>query len=280
MERQDVDTFLNFLAREKGCSRNTLDAYRNDLTQMLDFFLVEGIEKLDSDGDNLVMSFLLKLREKGYSPSTVARKVASMKSFFRFMLDSGRLKMNPSRNLLSPQVNKHMPECLSEQEYQRLLAGPARLATPEARRDVVMLELLYSTGLRVGELVALNTADIDLKQYAICCVHGNGVRRIPFDPRIGKLLDEYFRNARLDLLYNEREEALFLNRRGGRLTRQGFWQIVKSYAIKAGLETKVTPHILRHSFAINKLNKGVRIQSVQHLLGHAYLSSTRVYKQV
>ncbi len=280
MERQDVDTFLNFLAGEKGCSQNTLDAYHNDLTQMLDFFLAEGIDKLDSDGDNLVMSFLLKLREKGYSPSTVARKVASMKSFFRFMFESGRLKVNPGRNLLSPQVGKHAPGYLSEQEYLRLLAEPAGLSTPEARRDVVMLELLYATGLRVGELVALNTADIDLKQCHICCVHGNGVRQLPFDSRIGKLFDEYFRNARLDLLYNEREDALFLNRRGGRLTRQGFWQIIKSYAIKAELEIKVTPYILRHSFAINKLNKGVRIQSVQYLLGHAYLSSTRVYKQV
>lgn len=280
MERQDVDTFLNFLAREKGCSRNTLDAYRNDLTQMLDFFLVEGIEKLDSDGDNLVMSFLLKLREKGYSPSTVARKVASMKSFFRFMFESGRLKVNPGRNLLSPQVGKHAPGYLSDQEYHRLLAEPAGLSTPEAKRDVMMLEILYATGLRVSELVALNTADIDLKQCHICCVRGNGVRQLPLDTCICELLDGYLRGARLDLLYNEKEDALFLNGRGGRLTRQGFWQIIKGYAIKADMGTKVTPRILRHSFAINKLNKGDRIQSVQHLLGHAYLSSTRVYKQV
>ena len=272
----DIDAFLQYLTRDKGYSQNTVAAYRNDLTQMAAFITAEQAKGIITSYDGLLKSYLLKLREKRYSVATTARKVASAKSFFKFMVDSGRMRENPTQNLPSPQVSKHALKFLSPSEYQKLLAEPAKLSTPEAKRDVVMLELLYATGLRISELVALNVKNIDLEQN---CVHINSKRQVPFDHRLSLILGNFLRNARLDLLYDEREEALFLNRRGKRLTRQGFWQIIKGYASKAGLGGKVTPQTLRHSFARRKLQNGIELSQLQRLLGHVYISSTRVYKQ-
>lgn len=276
---QDIDAFLEYLAKKKGCRQNTLAAYHNDLTQLIAYIDAERAKRMINSTDDLLKGYLLELREKKYSPATVARKIASARSFFKFMLDSGRIKEDQTHNLIPPQVNKHPPTFLSLPEYQRLLAEPAKLSTPEAKRDVVMLELLYATGLRVSELVSLNVTDIDLEQNCVHYVHGNPKRQVPFGYHVGQLLGNFLRNDRLDLLYDEKEEALFLNRRGGRLTRQGFWQIIKNYASKAGLSNKITPQTLRHSFAIHKLNTGTDIQKVQQLLGHAYISSTKIYKQ-
>jgi integrase/recombinase XerD len=272
----DINAFLQYLTKEKGYSQNTVAAYRNDLTQMAAFIAEEQAKGIIQSYDERLKSYLLKLREKRYSVATTARKVASAKSFFKFMVDSGRMKENPTQNLPSPQVSRHALRFLSPSEYQNLLAEPAKLPTPEAKRDVVMLELLYATGLRISELVALNVKDIDLKQN---CVHISSKRRVPFDHRLSLILENFLRNDRLDLLYDEKEEALFLNRRGQRLTRQGFWQIIKGYASKAGLGGKVTPQTLRHSFARRKLQSGTELRQLQQLLGHAYISSTRVYQQ-
>jgi len=273
---KDIDAFLHYLAEEKGYSQNTLAAYRNDLGQLLTFIRAEKAKGTIRPSEGLVRSYLLNLSEKGYSTATVARKVASAKSLFKFMVDHGRLRENPTQNLISPQVRKHPPKLVSSSEYQRLLAEPAKLSTPEAKRDRVMLELLYATGLRVSELVSLNVQDVDFQHS---CVRCSG-RRIPLDPYVAQLVADFVKDARFDLLYDEGEGTLFLNRRGKRLTRQGFWQIVTNYARKASLSARVTPHALRHSFAVHKLRAGADLQSVQQLLGHAYVSSTRIYKQV
>ena len=274
--KPDIDAFLRYLAQAKGCSTNTVAAYRNDLTQMASFISAERAKGIIDSYDELLKSYLLELRAKRYSVATMARKVASAKSFFRFMVDSGRMSANPTQSLPSPQVGKHAVSFLSAPEYQRLLAEAARLSTPEASRDVVMLELLYATGLRIGELVALNIRDIDLVRSS---VRVGSKRQVPFDHRLGLILAGFLRNDRLDLLYDETEEALFLNRRGRRLTRQGFWQIVKGYAAKAGLSGEVTPQTLRHSFAKQRLQSGAELRQLQQLLGHAYISSTRVYER-
>lgn len=273
---KDIDAFLHYLAEQKGRSQNTLAAYRNDLGQLFDFIQTEKAKGIVRSTEGLVKSYVLNLREKAYSAATVARKVASAKSLFKFMVDSGRLSENPTENLISPRVRKQPPKPLSSSEYQRLLAEPTKLSTPEAKRDTVMLELLHATGLRVSELVSLNVKDVDFQHSCVCC----SGRRIPFDHRIGQLVADFIEGARLDLLHDEGEDALFLNRRGQRLTRQGFWQIVTNYARKAGSSVKITPHALRHTFAVHKLQTGADIQSVQQLLGHAYVSSTRIYKQV
>jgi integrase/recombinase XerD len=243
---------------------------------MAAFINVEKAKGIIKSYGELLKSYLLKLREKRYSAATTARKVASAKSFFKFMVDSGRMEENPTQNLPSPQVGRHALSFLSPSEYQRLLAEPAKLSTPEAKRDAVMLELLYATGLRISELVSLNVKNLDLKQN---CVHIDSKRQVPFDHRLSLILGKFLRSDRLDLLYDETEEALFLNRRGKRLTRQGFWQILKGYASRAGLGGKVTPQALRHSFARRKLQGGTELRQLQQLLGHTYISSTRVYKQ-
>jgi integrase/recombinase XerD len=274
--KRDIEAFLHYLTKDKGYSQNTLAAYRNDLTQMAAFIATEQAKGMITSYDGLLKSYLLKLREKKYSVATTARKVASAKSFFRFMVNSGRIKENPAQNLPSPQVSKRALKFLSPSEYQRLLGEPAKLSTPEARRDAVMLELLYATGLRIGELVALNTENIDLERNY---VRIDSKRQVPFDHRLGPVLGNFLRNDRLDLLYDETEQALFLNRRGRRLTRQGFWQIIKGYASKAGLGGKVTPQTLRHSFARRKLQNGVELNQLQRLLGHAFISSTRIYRE-
>jgi integrase/recombinase XerD len=272
----DIDAFLQGLTQEKGYSQNTVSAYRNDLNQLVAFISAEQAKGLTQSYDEIMKSYLLKLREKRYSAATAARKIASAKSFFKFMVASGRIKENPTRNLPSFQVGKHSLSFLSSDGYQKLLAEAAKLSTPEAKRDTVMLELLYTTGLRISELVSLNVKDIDLKQN---CVHINQKRRVPFEYRLSPILGNFLRNDRLDLLYDETVEALFLNRRGMRLTRQGFWQIIKGYASRAGLGDKVTPQTLRHTFARRKLQSGTELSQLQQLLGHAYISSTRVYKQ-
>ena len=272
---KDIDAFLHYLAEQKGCSQNTLAAYRNDLGQLLAFIQAEKAKGIIRSTEGLIKSYLLNLREKGYSTATVARKVASAKSLFKFMVDFGRLRENPTQNLISPQVRKHPPKVVSSSEYQRLLEEPAKLSTPEAKRDRVMLELLHATGLRVSELVSLNVQDVDFQHSCVCC----SGRRIPLDPAVAQSVADFVKGARFDLLYDEAEDTLFLNRRGKRLTRQGFWQIVTNYARKADLKARVTPHSLRHSFAVHKLRTGADLQSVQQLLGHAYVSSTRIYRQ-
>lgn len=272
----DIDSFLHHLVREKGYSKNTVAAYRNDLTQMAAFIASEQVKDIVESYDELLKSYLLKLREKRYSLATTARKVASAKSFFRFMVETGRMKRNPTQNLPAPHVKRRSLRFLSPSEYEKLLAEAAKRSTPEARRDAVMLELLYATGLRIGELVSLNVQDVDIERRTLQVDSG---RQMPLDDSISALLTAFLNNHRLDLLYDEREQALFLNRRGKRLTRQGFWQIIKDYASEAGLGNSVTPQTLRHSFARHKLQNGADLRQLQQLLGHAYISSTRVYRQ-
>jgi len=276
---RDIDAFLHYLATAKGSSQNTVAAYRNDLEQLAAYVAAERVKGIIQSNDTLLKSYLINLRGKGYSAATAARKVASAKSFFNFLVDQGKLKENPLRNVVSPRVSKRPPKFLSPDEFRRLLAEPAKSSTLEAKRDTVMLELLYATGLRATELVSLNVEDIDLNQSCAHSVHGNSKRRIPLDHHTSQLLRSFLQNDRLDLLYDEKEEALFLNRRGGRLTRQGFWQIIKNYANKAGLGTQVTPQTLRHSFAARRIQSGSDLRSLQQALGHAYVSSTRIYKR-
>ena len=274
-----IGTFLEYLANQKKCSPNTIAAYRNDLNQLVTYIEAERAKGLVNSDSELLKCYLLNLREKRYAPATSARKIASAKSFFKFMVNSGKSRENPAQSIVSPRVSKHSPSFLSLFEYDRLLAEPQKLSTPAAKRDVVMLELLYATGLRVSELVSLNVDDVDLGRSGIRCVHSDSKRRITFDHHTNQLMRDFLTNGRLDLLYSKEEKALFLNWRGNRLTRQGFWQILKNYASKAGLGDKITPHTLRHTFAINKLRSGVDLQSVQQVLGHAYISSTRIYEQ-
>jgi len=278
-----VESFLNYLAVEKGFSENTIVAYRNDLYQLSSFIEEEAarrgsIPPWASFDRQSMLSYLLNLKERGYTATTMARKVAATKSFFSFMVAEGIMKTNPTQDVRSPRVGRSLPKPISISQVRRLLEQPGKLSTPEAKRDKAMLELLYASGMRVSELGALNLGDIDTKGgYVRCFGKGYKERMIPIYEGIAKVLDEYIEEARPHLTHNTEEKALFLNLRGERLTRQGLWQILKGYAKSAELDTEVTPHTLRHSFATHMLSGGADLRAVQELLGHANISTTQVY---
>jgi integrase/recombinase XerD len=226
---------------------------------------------------------LLSLKEKAYAATTKARKVAAARSFFTFMTDEGMIKTNPMENVDSPKVGKALPKPISISQVRRLLEEPAKKSTPEAIRDKAMLELLYASGMRVSEIVALNLGDVDTEGGSVRCFgKGSKERIIPIAPSAAATVKKYLKEARPELLDNDNvgERALFLNRRGERLTRQGFWQILKGYVKSAGMETQITPHTLRHSFATHMLSGGADLRSVQELLGHVNISTTQVYTQL
>lgn len=281
--QQDINSFLNYLTVEKGFSKNTVDAYRNDLNQLSEFAGKEIAKRsvvaswVDFSRQDM-LSYMLDLKERGYVDTTVARKVAATKSFFNFMLSEGKIKESPTENISSPKVGKPLPDAISIGQVRQLLSQPEETSAPEAKRDRAMLELLYASGMRVSELVSLNLSDVDIDGgYVRCFGKGNKERMVPIYPQAAKIVDEYIKEDRKKLARSSEEKALFLNQRGDRLTRQGLWQILKAYAKSAGLSNKVTPHTLRHSFATHMLSGGADLRSVQELLGHANISTTQIY---
>lgn len=282
--REGVDSFLNHLAMEKGFSGNTVEAYRNDLYQLADFVSGQsgmrgGAPQWSGVDRNLLINYILDLKERNYAPATVARKVAAVKSFFDFLVADGLIRSDPTENITSPKVGKSLPKPLSPSEVEALLAEPGKRSSPEAKRDAAMIELLYAGGMRVSELIALDTGDVNLEAGFVRCLgKGSKERVIPIHQTAVKAVREYIEEARFELLGGkENTEALFLNRRGERLTRQGFWLILKAYARAAGITKPVTPHTLRHSFATHVLSGGADLRAVQELLGHANISSTQIY---
>lgn len=282
---EHIGHFLNFMSVEKGASGNTVSAYRNDLHQFDSY--VTGIsgngkprawEQLERQ---LIIDYLISLKGKNYAEATVARKVAAIKSFFQYLQAEGMIRRNPAESLESPRVGRSLPKPLSVTEIDELLEQPLKRNTPEAKRDRAMLELLYATGLRVTELVSLNVDDINMSgPYVRCMGKGSKERTIPIHEQAAAAVEQYINDGRLPLVKNRAEPALFVNRRGERLTRQGFWLILKQYARDAGIITPVTPHTLRHSFATHMLRGGAPLRNVQELLGHANISTTQVYTQI
>jgi len=278
-----IGSFLNYLTVEKGFSENTIAAYRNDLYQLASFAENEAAKggftpSWASFGRQGMLSYLLNLKERNYAPTTVARKVAAAKSFFGFMVAEGNIKDNPAQNVGSPKVGKSLPNPISISQVRLLLEQPTKLSATEAKRDRAMLELLYASGMRVSELMSLNLGDVDTEGgYVRCFGKGHKERLIPIYEQAASAVGEYIQEARPRLVHNEAERALFVNRRGDRLTRQGFWQILKGYAKSADLGVQITPHTLRHSFATHMLSGGADLRSVQELLGHANISTTQVY---
>lgn len=284
---EHIGHFLNFMSVEKGASGNTVSAYRNDLQQFDSY--VTGIygngkprewEQLERD---FIVEYLLTLRRKNYAEATVARKVAAIKSFFQYMQAEGTIRRNPAESLESPRVGRTLPKPLSVTEVDELLEQPMKRNTPESRRDRAMLELLYATGLRVTELVSLDVDDMNMNHthpYVRCMGKGSKERTIPIHEQAAGAVVAYLNDARAALVKARKESALFVNRRGERLTRQGFWLILKQYAKEANITSPVTPHTLRHSFATHMLRGGAPLRSVQELLGHANISTTQVYTQI
>jgi len=296
MMEQDVDRFLRVLEGERGFSLNTIAAYRNDLGQFIVFLhgATTGPEPsagAAADGpvgiweeltDRHLTTYLLHLREREYASSTVARKTAAIKSFCHFLLGEGRMRVDPAAKMAAPKVDKYVPRAITPEEVSRLLDQPGQSTSatkPEAIRDQAMLETLYATGVRVSELVALDIDDLDLGAGAIRCAgRSSRERRVPLRESAVRSLDRYLGEARPAIALTE-SDALFLNHRGSRLTRQGFWLILKSYARQAEI-ADITPHTLRHTFATHALRHGAELRDVQQMLGHVSISTTQVYRQL
>lgn len=275
-----IDNFLDYLSVEKGYSEHTIAAYRNDLTGLLEFARsTGGMTNWVDFTRQTMLSYLLDLKDRGYVATTIARKVAASRSFFTFLINEGTIKTNPTENMSSPAVGKALPKPIAVEQIRLLLEQPAKHPTSEAKRDRAMLELLYASGMRISELVALNMEDVSLEgEYFVRCFgKGRKERIIPLYRQIAENIKQYIEEERLKLSRGRKEEALFLNARGERITRQGFWQKLKEYARAAGLSSQISPHTLRHSFATHMLNGGADLRSVQELLGHANISTTQVY---
>ncbi len=283
---REISSFLQHLVVEKGFSTNTAEAYRNDLNQFWEFLQARrgrgatGPYPWASVELNLLNEYIVDLRgRKGYRDTTTARKVAAIRSFFGFLFENGVINEDPTESLGSPRVGRSLPKFLSKEEVTRLLDAACQEPGNEAKRDAAILELLYATGLRVGELVSLNLTDIDLQEsYIRCWGKGSKERLVHLYPKAVKELKEYLSRARLALVKNRKDEtALFVNHRGERLTRQWVWNILKVYRVKAGIRQRITPHTLRHSFATHLLQNGASLRHVQELLGHSSISTTQVY---
>ena len=279
--QEHIQDFLNHIEVQLGYSANTLTAYRNDLGQLASFASgTEGIDDWRDFSKDSVVNYLLDLKAREYSSATVARKMAATKRFFRFLAETSAIGDDPTVLLDSPKVKKRLPRTLSLEDVASLLAAPGAAQGPKAMRDAAMLELLYATGMRVSELVALNTDDLNLASASVRCFgKGSKERIIPMDPAVAPLR-RYLEAGRVTYLKDREERALFLNPRGTRLTRQGLWLIIKGYVETIGIRAEVTPHTLRHSFATHMLDGGAGLREVQRLLGHSNVSTTQIYTQV
>lgn len=278
--KESIDSFLNYLTVEKGLSNNTIAAYRNDLTQLSEF-LSNGDNKLVSwstvDRPTL-SSFVLSMGNK--APTTVARKIAAVKAFYGFLSNEGHVSIDPTDGITSPKIGRPLPKPLTIDEVKRLLEAMTSKNSPEGKRDKAMIELMYATGMRVSELVALNIEDVNLTPGTAslkCTGKGSKQRIIPIHDQAAQWVSKYINEGRALLNADSSQQALFLNQRGERLTRQGFWLILKHYAHETDIKADITPHTLRHSFATHMLRGGASLRHVQELLGHANISTTQVY---
>ena len=279
---QAVRDFLGYLAR-RGASANTIAAYRGDLEQLAYFVETRQTGGSYSTVDRAAIEqFVAGLKESGYRDASIARKLAAARSFFVFLANEGALTVDPTAGYAGPRVARVLPRAVGPKEIARLLQQPARRSTPEAKRDRAMLELLYATGMRVSELVSLDVENIYLegKSPFVRCPSRGDARDVPITRRCYDALAEYLESARPLIARNGEERALFLNTRGGRITRQGFWFVLKGYARAIGNGVRITPHTLRHSFAAHKLGGGETLSNVQQMLGHSAPSSTRIYSRL
>lgn len=273
-----LQVFLDFLSVEKGLSSNTILSYSRDIQKLYQFFQKEKLSWLKAGEEDLVR-FIHHQSRAGLSPRSMARVISSMKSFYRFLVLDGILKKNPAVNLSSPKTWLALPKFLTVKKVETLLKQPDEESI-HGIRDKAMLELLYATGLRASELILLKTNDLNLEDgFLLCLGKGGKERLVPVGGSAVKAIRHYLDDARPKLL-KQPSEFLFVTQRGGVFTRQGFWKLLKGYVQKAGLDSKISPHILRHSFATHLLERGADLRSVQLMLGHSQITTTQVYTHV
>ena len=276
MDRQ-LKFFFNFLENDKKLSKNTLESYKRDLKQFREYLEEHGIH-YNRVKEEDVQNYIQELQDKGKKASSISRCIASIRSFLQFILKNKKIKVDPIANIQSPKIEKRTPNVLTAKEVELLLKQPDTVDL-KGVRDKAMLEFAYATGMRVTEIISLNIDDVNLEEAYVICKNGNKQRIIPLGSMSLKALKEYIEEARDVLIKNEDEKALFVNINGGRLTRQGFWKIIKYYKDQAHITKDITPHVLRHSFATHLLQNGADLRAIQTMLGHSDISSTQVYMQ-
>ena len=276
MEKQ-VKLFLDFLKDDKRLSDNTLQSYRRDIEQYEKYVSENKINYLKATQETII-DYMDYLREENKKESTISRSLASIRSFYQYLIRVKKIKKDPTMTIESPKINKRTPNILTSKEVELLLDQPKDVDL-KGTRDKAMLEFAYATGMRVTEMISLNLDDVKLDEGYVVCRGRSKSRNIPLGSMSLKALKEYMDDARPYLIRNEEEDALFVNVNGTRLTRQGFWKIVKYYKEQAHIEKDITPHVLRHSFATHLLQNGADLKAIQTMLGHSDISSTQVYMQ-
>lgn len=270
-----VMDFAEYLSAGNLVSDSTMQSYKRDVMQFLDFYADDPLKV----NDMVIASYILRLKSQGRAVSTIARSIASLKAFYRYLYQQKKIEENPMRDIKKPKSEKKLPEILTHDEINRLLDQPF---TNEAKgcRDKAMLELLYATGIRVSELTGIDIDKINLRRGLISCSSGGKSRTIPIGKTAVDAVSEYVKKWRNSMIKNKNEMALFLNRNGERISRQGFWKILKEYKEAAGIDKDITPHMLRHSFAAHLLENGADLAAIQEMMGFTNLSSAFVYTQV
>lgn len=273
---QDIHNFIQYLHQEKQTSENTELSYERDLKKMSLYLTEHGVNRVDAVTLEVLNSYIIEQEQSGLKPATVSRSIASMKAFFHYEELEQKISEDPALNLKAPKVEKKAPSILTTEETDRLLSQPKE-NSPKGLRDKAMLELLYATGIRVSELISLKLTDVDLSTGYITCVDAHKERVIPITPVAKDTLVRYIREGRPQLVKDENSVWLFTNCSGEAMSRQGFWKLIKSYGKRAGIESEITPHILRHSFAAHLVCSGADLKIVQEILGHSDISTTQVY---
>lgn len=276
MEKQ-ISSFLEFIKEDKKLSENTLQSYKRDILQFEEYINKNKIN-YQKISDEDMKKYFDCLQQSGKKTSTISRNIASMRSFYQFLVRNKKVKRDPTEKIQSPKVEKRTPSILTSSEIELLLEQPKNIDL-KGIRDKAMLEFAYATGMRVTEIISLNIEDVNLKDGLVVCKYGSRQRNIPLGSLSLKALAEYIENSRPILIKDEKVNALFVNTNGKRLTRQGFWKIVKYYKDQAHITKDITPHVLRHSFATHLLQNGADLKSIQMMLGHSDISSTQVYMQ-
>jgi integrase/recombinase XerD len=272
--------FIHYLSVEKGLAKNTLESYNRDLCAYVEYLRQSGIPNLEESSRNCITGYLLNLKKNGKATSTLSRNLASIRSLYSYLYQEKRIVENPATDLESPKLEKKLPRVLTPDEVDVLLDQPS-MNDVSGMRDKAMLEVIYATGIRVSELMSLNVGDIHLDAGFIRCLgKGSKERMIPLGSVAVRHVERYLAESRPKLVRQNGESSMFVNQHGNRLTRQGFWKILKKYARTAGINKEITPHTMRHSFATHLLENGADLRSVQEMLGHADISTTQIYTQV
>lgn len=275
--KEYLNQFLNFIKVDKKLSKNTLESYQRDILQFNEYILKNDI-KFKKISKNEIISYMEYLKALDKKPATISRHLASIRLFYQYLLKNKVVREDPTKGIQSPKIEKKAPAILSSQEVSLLLEQP-KGEDLKSIRDKAMLELAYATGMRVTEIISLNISDVDLTNSIVTCKGNNKQRIIPLGKMSLQALKEYMETAREHLIKDNDEQSLFVNINGKRLTRQGFWKIIKFYQEQAHINKDITPHTLRHSFATHLLQNGADLKSIQTMLGHSDISSTQIYMQ-